>query len=185
MNGVALPLLALGACFVGVFALLSFIGKALYYAGMNYKKAHKIARAFVCLLLVVSIFFAPCLVPPYMQELIPPEEAFAETITKTVTYKYDADLRRIEKAITDGATTKYFYDGLDCLAEYDGNDAFQASYCISSAKVVLFGPTFKLHTRLRSFPDLLFFSALTFSSSMRHASARSSRACQSTHHQVK
>jgi len=46
----------------------------------------------------------------------------------TASYTYDADDRRIEKAITDGATTKYFYDDLNCVAEYDENDTFLRSY---------------------------------------------------------
>ena len=44
------------------------------------------------------------------------------------TYKYDALGRRIEKRDTDGAISRYVYDGYNMVAEYDGNNNKVASY---------------------------------------------------------
>ena len=57
LNKAAIPLLLLSSCVVGLFVMLSFTGKALYYIGMNYRKAEKIARCFVCLMHVDSTLF--------------------------------------------------------------------------------------------------------------------------------
>ncbi len=44
------------------------------------------------------------------------------------TYRYDALGRRVEKAVTGGATTRYVLDGQQVIEEYDGNDVWQARY---------------------------------------------------------
>jgi len=43
------------------------------------------------------------------------------------TYTYDADKRRIAKTV-DSATTKYFLDGADVIADYDGDNVLLATY---------------------------------------------------------
>ena len=47
--------------------------------------------------------------------------------TLRASYVYDADKRRIRKVV-ESATTKYFLDGMDVIADYDGSDALLASY---------------------------------------------------------
>ena len=44
---------------------------------------------------------------------------------------YDADGRRISKTV-DGTETKFFHDGRDCIADYDGNDTLVATYLTPS-----------------------------------------------------
>ena len=44
------------------------------------------------------------------------------------TYRHDALGRRVEKAVSGGATTRFVYDGQDVVEEYDGADVWQASY---------------------------------------------------------
>ncbi len=46
-------------------------------------------------------------------------------------YKYDALWRRIEKTVTTGGSTtatRYLYEGLNMLSEYDGNNALKTKY---------------------------------------------------------
>jgi len=43
------------------------------------------------------------------------------------TYAYDADKRRVAKTVDD-TTTKYFLDGADVIADYDGDNALLATY---------------------------------------------------------
>lgn len=47
-------------------------------------------------------------------------------------YKYDALWRRIEKTVSTGGSTstatRYLYDGLNTLSEYDGNNALKSKY---------------------------------------------------------
>jgi RHS repeat-associated protein len=53
------------------------------------------------------------------------------TPTQTVSYKYDALGRRIQKKIVDGSSeivVKYFFDGEDIIQELDGNNQVIASY---------------------------------------------------------
>ncbi len=45
----------------------------------------------------------------------------------SATYRYDVMGRRIEKSV-NGLVTRYIYDGLNILLEYDGNDNFVARY---------------------------------------------------------
>ena len=47
--------------------------------------------------------------------------------TSTISYKYDAFNRRIEKDV-NGTTTRYVYDRGNIHLEYDGNNTFQAKY---------------------------------------------------------
>ncbi len=44
------------------------------------------------------------------------------------TYRYDALGRRVEKAVSGGATTRYVLDGQEAVEEYDGQDVWQARY---------------------------------------------------------
>ncbi len=44
------------------------------------------------------------------------------------TYRYDAIGRRVEKAVSGGATTRYVLDGQQVIEEYDGSDVWQARY---------------------------------------------------------
>ncbi len=44
------------------------------------------------------------------------------------TYRYDALGRRVEKAVSGGATTRYVLDGQQVIEEYDGSDVWQARY---------------------------------------------------------
>ncbi len=46
-------------------------------------------------------------------------------------YAYDADGRRIAKTV-DAATTKFFYDGSDAIADYDSDDVLIATYLTPS-----------------------------------------------------
>ena len=57
LNKAAIPPLIISSCLIGVFVMLSFTGKALYYIGMNYRRADKMARRFVCLMHVGSAPF--------------------------------------------------------------------------------------------------------------------------------
>ncbi len=49
------------------------------------------------------------------------------TPTQTISYKYDALGRRIEKNVS-GTITRYIYDGEDIIQEYDGNNALLTTY---------------------------------------------------------
>ena len=51
--------------------------------------------------------------------------------TTSATYVYDADGRRISKTV-DGSATKFFLDGQNCIADYDGNDTLVATYLTPS-----------------------------------------------------
>ena len=53
--------------------------------------------------------------------------AYAKSGGSTAAYAYDADGRRIAKTV-DAATTKFFYDGSDAIADYDGSDTLIATY---------------------------------------------------------
>lgn len=44
------------------------------------------------------------------------------------TYAYDAFGRRVERAISGGATTRYVLDGVEVAEEYDGSNAWAAHY---------------------------------------------------------
>ena len=44
------------------------------------------------------------------------------------TYRYDALGRRVEKAVSGGATTRYILDGVQVVEEYDGSNSWQARY---------------------------------------------------------
>ena len=50
--------------------------------------------------------------------------------TKAViaTYRYDALGRRVEKAVSGGATTRYILDGVQVVEEYDGSNNWTARY---------------------------------------------------------
>ncbi len=52
---------------------------------------------------------------------------FEMTGAPGASYVYDADKQRIRKVV-ESATTKYFLDGMDVIADYDGSDALLASY---------------------------------------------------------
>jgi len=43
-------------------------------------------------------------------------------------YRYDALGRRVEKALSGGATTRYVLDGVQVVEEFDGSNAWQARY---------------------------------------------------------
>ena len=56
------------------------------------------------------------------------QTAFDTTGTSNdATYTYDADRRRIRKVV-NSVTTKYFLEGSDVIADYDGDDALVAMY---------------------------------------------------------
>jgi RHS repeat-associated protein len=43
-------------------------------------------------------------------------------------YRYDALGRRVEKAVSGGATTRYVLDGVEVVEEFDGSGTWQANY---------------------------------------------------------
>jgi YD repeat-containing protein len=52
-------------------------------------------------------------------ETEPPEQSGG---WETITYVYDPAGRRIAKAIDGDVAVRYLYDGIHCIAEYDGDD---------------------------------------------------------------
>ncbi len=56
------------------------------------------------------------------------EVKLKSTQALVATYRYDALGRRVEKAVSGGATTRYVLDGQQVIEEYDGQDVWQARY---------------------------------------------------------